>query len=134
MCAQAQLLQFCVCMAHAWYCFATNIYPRWICLVEVWVMASMLVLFTRFYRKSYQQAAARKAANGGAAAANGAGPPAARHHGLDPTPRPPAPGCSLACCPCACCSLRASACFAAAHSLRCAARQARTRSKSRKAD
>jgi hypothetical protein len=40
-------------MSHAWYCFYTNIYPRWLCLVEVWVMASMLVLFTRFYRKSY---------------------------------------------------------------------------------
>lgn len=57
---QAQLLQFVVCLAHSVACAVTGAYPAHICMVEVWVMVSMLVLFTRFYRQSYAQEKASK--------------------------------------------------------------------------
>lgn len=50
---QAQLVQFCICLAHSTWAAATGVYPWKICLVEMWVMISMLVLFTRFYNQSY---------------------------------------------------------------------------------
>ncbi|KAG8470089.1 hypothetical protein KFE25_008510 [Diacronema lutheri] len=58
---QAQLLQFCVCLAHSIWAAVTGVYPWRICLVEVWVMVSMLVLFTRFYNESYAKERASKA-------------------------------------------------------------------------
>nr|AAV33630.1 C20-polyunsaturated fatty acid elongating enzyme [Pavlova sp. CCMP459] len=59
---QAQLVQFCICLAHSTWAAVTGAYPWRICLVEVWVMVSMLVLFTRFYRQAYAKEAKAKEA------------------------------------------------------------------------
>ena len=58
---QAQLVQFAICLAHSTWAAVTGIYPWKICLVEIWVMVSMLVLFTRFYRQAYAKEAEIKA-------------------------------------------------------------------------
>jgi len=59
---QAQLVQFCICLAHSVWAAVTKVYPPHICLVEIWVMVSMLVLFTRFYRQAYAKEAKAKEA------------------------------------------------------------------------
>jgi elongation of very long chain fatty acids protein 4 len=50
---QCQLVQFCICLTHSCYAAVSGIYPFHICLIEIWVMLSMLVLFTRFYNQAY---------------------------------------------------------------------------------
>jgi len=55
-----QMAQFVVCFGHAVWCLATGSYPRWLCFVNLWVMVNMLVLFGRFYVKTYRGSSARK--------------------------------------------------------------------------
>jgi len=50
---QMQMVQFCICFTHAWLCVYYGSVPTWICLVQVYVMINMLVLFGNFYRKKY---------------------------------------------------------------------------------
>lgn len=70
---QAQLVQFCVCLGHATWAAVTGVYPFHICLVEIWVMLSMLYLFTKFYNSAYTPPKGKGEAKGGAA--SGAPPP-----------------------------------------------------------
>jgi len=67
---QAQLVQFCICLGHATWAAVTGVYPFHICLVEIWVMVSMLYLFTKFYNSAYKGTA--KGAAPSSAAAKGA--------------------------------------------------------------
>ncbi|GAB5360233.1 hypothetical protein AAMO2058_000610100 [Amorphochlora amoebiformis] len=55
-----QMLQFAVCLTHTLYAIYYNIYPRWLCLWEVWVMTNMLYLFNQFYKQAYKAKQARK--------------------------------------------------------------------------
>jgi elongation of very long chain fatty acids protein 4 len=50
---QMQMGQFVVCFASAVYCIITESYPFWLCMLQVYVMLNMLVLFANFYRKAY---------------------------------------------------------------------------------
>eukprot|EP00656_Telonema_subtile_P019105 TRINITY_DN2038_c0_g1_i1.p1 TRINITY_DN2038_c0_g1~~TRINITY_DN2038_c0_g1_i1.p1 ORF type:complete len:505 (-),score=164.95 TRINITY_DN2038_c0_g1_i1:142-1656(-) len=50
---KAQMLQFCACMSTSLYSIYSGIYPFYLCLLNVWVMVNMLVLFGNFYRKRY---------------------------------------------------------------------------------
>lgn len=47
------MLQFCICFAHACGCIYIESVPTMICLLQIYVMVNMLVLFGNFYRKQY---------------------------------------------------------------------------------
>lgn len=57
-----QLGQFCVCMAHAAFVYARGTTPRGLPIVQAFVMLNMLVLFSRFYSKSYARGGGSKKA------------------------------------------------------------------------
>jgi len=48
-----QQLQFVVCFAHAITVMVRGLVPVWLCLLQMWVMSNMLILFTMFYMKAY---------------------------------------------------------------------------------
>ena len=73
---KVQLLQFVVCLAHAVYALLTGCYPRWLTLLNCWVMINMLVLFGNFYNKSFVARVKRV----GDAAPTVAGAPARAKH------------------------------------------------------
>ena len=50
---QVQLLQVAVCTCHGVYCLVHGNYPRWLCVLELFVQCNMLFLFGRFYRAAY---------------------------------------------------------------------------------
>merc|ERR1711998_20038 len=50
-----QMMQFVACMSHAIYAIYYEIYPFKLCLLNVWVMLNMLVLFGNFYMKNYSR-------------------------------------------------------------------------------
>jgi elongation of very long chain fatty acids protein 4 len=52
-----QMAQFAICFSHCMYVLYVDCYPRWLTMVEVWVMTNMLVLFGNFYRKTYSKKA-----------------------------------------------------------------------------
>jgi len=58
---QMQLVQFCICFTHAWLCAYQQSVPFWLCMLQVYVMVNMLVLFTNFYRKQYAKKGAKDA-------------------------------------------------------------------------
>ena len=70
---KCQLLQFAVCLTHTVYCWVTGNYPWKLCLIEIWVMVNMLVLFGNFYLKSYSDAKKKKSDRAAAAQGNGNG-------------------------------------------------------------
>lgn len=63
---QAQLVQFCVCLTHAMSCMVMGCYPTFLCLTNIWVMVTMLILFTRFYNSAYRRDNAKQQATNGA--------------------------------------------------------------------
>jgi len=68
---QLQMLQFVVCLLHTLNCYYTNIYPRNLCYIEIWVMVNMLYLFNRFYQQAYKEKMAKKKAAAKKAAEKG---------------------------------------------------------------
>merc|ERR1711904_226675 len=52
---QMQLGQFCIVLVHSLYCFYKETVPRFLCGLELFVMANMLVPFSQFYLKSYSK-------------------------------------------------------------------------------
>jgi len=57
---QIQLGQFVVCLISALYVWVKGLYPWYLCIVQVYVMLNMLVLFIDFYRKSYSNRTPRQ--------------------------------------------------------------------------
>eukprot|EP00392_Amoebophrya_sp_AT5.2_P001882 g1887.t1 len=51
-----QMLQFCVCFGHAVYVsdLGSGSVPNWLCLLQIYVMVNMLLLFGNFYRGAYR--------------------------------------------------------------------------------
>jgi len=59
---QVQLVQFAICLISATYCLVMGTYPWGLCLVQIYVMLNMLVLFVRFYRENYGKSHTPRAA------------------------------------------------------------------------
>jgi len=60
---QMQMVQFVVCFFSALFCLVTGSYPWYICLLQIYVMLNMFVLFFNFYRKAYSQRGAHQKNN-----------------------------------------------------------------------
>jgi len=50
---QMQMVQFVICFGNAVFNAVTGGYPFWLCMIQVYVMLNMLVLFANFYKKAY---------------------------------------------------------------------------------
>merc|ERR1719181_2218837 len=57
---QMQLGQFCIVLVHSLYCWYHKTVPAFLCGLELFVMAKMLVLFSQFYFKSYSKKATKR--------------------------------------------------------------------------
>jgi len=50
---QVQLVQFVLCFGSALYCLIIGTYPFYLCVLQIYVMTNMLVLFIKFYWETY---------------------------------------------------------------------------------
>jgi elongation of very long chain fatty acids protein 4 len=57
---QMQLVQFVLCFVSATYCAVMGTYPLFLCMIQIFVMVNMLVLFSNFYRKNYSDSSRTK--------------------------------------------------------------------------
>jgi len=55
-----QQFQFVICFSHATTVMIRGIVPAWLCLLQMFVMVNMLVLFTMFYMKAYKKKGVEK--------------------------------------------------------------------------